>query len=218
MLLLPRSFSAQKMCLIAQVTHSKTLPISCRQRHLAFTTRNPGCFGSDFWRGFKLPEIWKAHRCDCVVFKARSSLEWRRQSEWLLAHTHPPSLSECPPRLCWLAHSGLTVPHLYWPLCVSENNSCLEIVSPPVAPCPWLHAEGNNVRVIFAWLQIAGSSGNGWSGATGLSLVDEVHYPHLPFTLIGLTSGMNGGAGNQFWLFSALKMLKNLPFLWISSV
>lgn len=72
----------------------------------------------------------------------------------------------------------------------------------PVASCPWLHADSNNV--IFAWLQIAGSSGNDWARATGLLPVDRIYYPHLLFIVIGLTPGIDVGVGQDIL---GLKML-----------
>lgn len=149
--------------------------------------------GSDFFRGFKLPEIWNAHRCDCVVFKVRSSLKRKRRSEVLLArkYTIPLRLSSKALLLStFRLHHSPPVLASFWVKTIPVWKRCA-----PVASCPWLHADSNNV--LFAWLQIAGSGGNDWAGATGLSQVDRIHYPHLLFTVIGLTPGMDVGVGKN---------------------
>lgn len=106
------SFPAWKMCLIAQVVLSKMPPISRRQ------TETP-CFSCLFlpiswgglsWQWFEKNKQ-KAHRCDCAAFRARSSLERRRQSKWLLARAHPPSQSASK------AFSGEHIQTLLFPTC-----------------------------------------------------------------------------------------------------
>lgn len=171
------------------------------QLETAFTQRNPACFGSDFLRGSKLPEIWKAPRCDCFAFKGRSSLERRRQSEWLLALTHTFPLA-LPSEALALSTFGLRrcVPALA-SLC--EREQWQSGNSAPLSPPPRLHVDSDNVTC--AWLQIAGSRGNDWAGATGPSLVDRINYPHHDW--------INTRRGCGWRIFPALLLLfLCLPF------
>lgn len=85
----------------------------------SFHCRNHAYFCRVSFRGYKLPVNWKAHRCDCVVFKAFSSIQQEGQSEQLLADKHAPS--KFPPELCWFVYSGPAVPYLCWPLFICEQ-------------------------------------------------------------------------------------------------
>lgn len=76
-------------------------------------------FLQGFFRGYKLPVNWIAHRCDCVVFKAFSSIQQEGQSEQLLADKHAPS--KFPLGLCWFVYSGPALPYLCRPLCICEQ-------------------------------------------------------------------------------------------------
>lgn len=134
-------------------------------------------FLQGFFRGYKLPVNWKAHRCDCVVFKAFSSIQQEGQREQLLAD----KIAQVPSSLQGFA--GFYIQDPLFPtsagLYAYASNTCLETV----LPCCCIILPSMSVST---WLKMWGCRVDGWAGATVFCFffsgsLDRVIYSYSPY-------------------------------------